>query len=75
MNNYVDIQLQSPADGPRLVAQWYTEGACSGPAFPLCTVGELLSFAYYVEAPMVVGDDATRAMLCERGYDVHSVAG
>jgi hypothetical protein len=75
MNNYVDIQLQSPADGPRFVAQWYAEGACSGPAFPLRTLGELLFFAYFVEAPMVVADDATRAMLCERGYDVRSVAG
>jgi hypothetical protein len=72
MSNYVEIQVQSPADGSGFVAQWYAGGERSGQAFPLCTIGELLFFAYFTEAPMVVPDDATRAMLRERGYNVLS---
>jgi hypothetical protein len=68
MNSYVEIQIQSPADGAGFVAQWYAGGERSGQAFPLCTIGELLFFAFFAEAPMVIPDDATRAMLCERGY-------
>jgi hypothetical protein len=41
MNSYVEIQVQSPADGAGLVAQWYVGGERSGQAFPLCNVGEL----------------------------------
>ena len=57
------------------VAQWYAGGQRSGQAFPLSNAGELLFFAYFTEAPMVVADDTTRAMLCARGYDVCSAAG
>ena len=38
------------------------------------TTGELLYFAYYTEAPMIVPDDATRDMLREQGYNVLSTA-
>ena len=75
MNSYVEIQIQAPADGSGFVAQWYAGGERSGPAFPLCTIGELLFFAYFIESPMVVPDDATRATLCKRGYNVLSSAG
>ena len=75
MNSYVEIQIQSPADGAGFVAQWYASGERSGQAFPLCTTSELLFFAYFTESPMVVPDDATRAMLCDQGYTVLSVAG
>jgi hypothetical protein len=75
MSKYVKIQMQSPADGSGFVAQWYVGGECSGQAFPLCTIGELLFFAYFTEAPLIVPDDATRAMLRERGYNVLSAAG
>ena len=50
-------------------------GERSGQAFPLCNTGELLFFAYFTEAPLIVPDDATRAMLRERGYNVFSTAG
>ena len=75
MSKYVEIKMQSPADGSGFVAQWYVGGAPSGKAFPLCTIGDLLFFAYFTEAPMVVPDDATRTMLCERGYSALSTAG
>ena len=75
MNSYVEIQIQSPADGAGFVAQWYAGGERSGQAFPLCNTGELLFFAYFTEAPLIVPDLATRAMLCDRGYTVRSVAG
>jgi hypothetical protein len=45
-----------------------------GQAFPLCNIRELLFFAYFTEAPLIVPDDTTRALLCERGYDVLSAA-
>jgi len=41
----------------------------------LCNIGELLFFAYFTAAPLIVPDPATRALLCERGYTVRSVAG
>jgi hypothetical protein len=41
----------------------------------LCTVGELLFFALFTEVPLIVPEDATRAMLCERGYTVLGTAG
>jgi len=41
----------------------------------MCNTGELLFFAWFVESPMIVPDDATRAMLRERGYIVLSTAG
>jgi hypothetical protein len=66
MSKYVEIQVQSPADGSGFVAQWYANGERSGQVFPLLNTGELLFFAYYTEAPMIVPDDATRAMLRER---------
>jgi len=75
MNKYVEIRVQSPADGTGFVAQWYAGGERSGQAFPLLNTGELLFFAYFTEAPMIVPDDATRAMLHERGYNVLSAAG
>ena len=75
MNSYVEIQIQSLADGARFVAQWYTGEERSGQAFPLCTIGELLFFASFTAAPLIVPDPATRAMLCDRGYTVLSVAG
>ena len=75
MSRYVEIRVQTPADGSGFVAQWYTSGERSGQAFPLCNTGELLFFAYYTEAPIIVPDDATRAMLHERGYNVLSTAG
>jgi len=75
MSKYVEIHVQSPTDGFGFVAQWYAGGERSGQAFPLCTIGELLFFAYFTESPMVVPDDATRAMLCERGYTVLGTAG
>ena len=75
MNTYVEIQRQSPADGAGFIAQWYAGGQRSGQAFPLSNAGELLFFAFFAEAPLIVPDDATRAMLCDRGYTVRSVAG
>ncbi len=57
------------------MAQWYAGGERCGQAFPLLNAGELLFFAYFTEAPMIVPDDATRAMLRERGYNVFSAAG
>ena len=74
MNKFVEIRMQSPTDGSGFVAQWYAGGECSGQAFPLCTIGELLFFAYFTEAPLIVPDDTTRALLCERGYKVFSAA-
>ena len=74
MSKYVEIQVQPPAEGSGFVAQWYTGGERSGQAFPLCNTGELLFFAYYTEAPLIVPDDSTRAMLRERGYNVFSKA-
>ena len=75
MSTYVKIQRQSPADGAGFVAQWYAGGERSGQAFPLCTTSELLFFAFFTDAPIVVPDDTTRAMLCERGYTVLGTAG
>jgi len=75
MNRYIEIQIQAPADGARFVAQWYAGGERSGQAFPLCNVGELLFFASFTEAPLIVPDDVTRALLCERGYTVLGTAG
>jgi hypothetical protein len=75
MNRYIEIQVQSPADGSGFVAQWYAGGERCGQAFPLLNTGELLFFAYFTEAPLIVPDDATRAMLRERGYNVLSMAG
>ena len=74
MSSYVEIQVQSPVEGARFVAQWYVGGERSGQAFALSNVGELLFFAFFAEAPMVIPDDATRAMLCERGYSALSSA-
>ncbi len=74
MSSYVEIQIQSPAAGTGYVAQWYAGGECSGQAFPLATLGELLFFAFFVEAPMLVAHDATRTMLCEHGYNAISTA-
>jgi len=74
MSKYVEIQVQSPADGSGFVAQWYAGGERSGQAFRLLNAGELLFFAYFIEAPMIVPDDATRAMLRERGVGVFSAA-
>lgn len=75
MSSYVEIQIQAPAEGAGFVAQWYAGGERSGQAFPLCNVGELLFFAYFTEVPLIVSDDATRALLCERGYNVLGEAG
>jgi hypothetical protein len=75
MSKYVETRVQSPADGLGFVAQWYAGGERSGQAFPLLNTGELLFFAYFTEAPMIVPDDATRAMLHERGFNVLSAAG
>ena len=75
MRRYVEIQVQSPADGSGFVAQWYAGGERSGQAFALVNTRELLFFAYFTEAPMIVPDDATRALLHERGYNVLSAAG
>ena len=75
MNSYIEIQVQSPADGFGFIAQWYAGGQRSGQAFPLCNTGELLFFASFTEAPLIVPDPATRAMLCERGYTVLGTAG
>ena len=74
MSRYIEIQVQSPTDGTGFVAQWYVGGERCGQAFPLYNTDELLFFAYYTEAPMIVPDDATRTMLRERGYDVFSAA-
>jgi hypothetical protein len=43
MNKYIEIQIQSPAEGATFVAQWYAGGQDSGQAFALSNVGELLS--------------------------------
>ena len=75
MNSYVEIQIQSPADGAGFIAQWFAGGQRSGQAFPLSNAGELLFFASFTEAPLIVPDPATRAMLCERGYTVLGTAG
>jgi hypothetical protein len=74
MHSYVEIQIQAPTDGAGFVAQWYAGGQRSGQAFLLCNVGELLFFAFFTDAPIVISDDATRAMLCERGYSALSSA-
>jgi hypothetical protein len=74
MNRYIEIQVQAPADRSGFVAQWYAEGERSGQAFALFNTRELLFFAYFTEAPMIVSDDATRALLRERGYNVLSTA-
>jgi hypothetical protein len=74
MSKYIEIQLQSPATGAAYLAQWYVDGSPSGRAFPIYTVGELRFVAFFAEAPLLVADEATRAMLCERGYTVLSVA-
>jgi hypothetical protein len=74
MSKYVEIQIPSPAEGSGFVAQWYADGEPSGQAFPLFNTGELLFFAYFTEAPLIVPDDTTRAMLRERGYNVLSTA-
>jgi hypothetical protein len=70
MRRYVEIQLQSPTDGSGFVAQWYAGGERSGQAFSLVNTGELLFFTYFTESPMIVSDEATRALLHERGYNV-----
>jgi len=75
MNSYVEIQIQMPAEGAGFVAQWYAGGERSGQSFPLSNAGELLFFAFFTEAPLIVPDDATRAMLCDRGYTVLGTAG
>jgi hypothetical protein len=75
MSSYVEIQVQSSADGAGFVAQWYAGSERSGQVFSLSNTSELLFFAYFTEAPLIVPDDATRAMLCERGYTVLSAAG
>lgn len=41
MSSYVEIQIQSPAEGAGFVAQWYVGGVPCGQAFALCTIGEL----------------------------------
>jgi len=74
MNMYVEIQIQLPANGPEFVAQWYAGDERSGQALPLSNVDELLFFAYFAEAPLIVSDEATRTMLCERGYNALSAA-
>jgi hypothetical protein len=75
MNRYVEIQVQVPADGSGFVAQWYAGGEQSGQAFPLLNTGELLFFAWFTEVPLIVPDDATRALLRERGVGALSAAG
>jgi hypothetical protein len=75
MNTYVEIQIQSPADGAGFVAQWFAGGQRSGQAFPLRNTSELLFFAFFTESPIVVLDDTTRAMPCDHGYTVRSAAG
>ena len=39
MSKYVEIQVQSPAEGFGFVAQWYAGGERSGQAFPLLNTG------------------------------------
>ena len=75
MNSYVEIQVQSPIEGVGFIAQWYAGGQRSGQAFPLSNAGELLFFAFFAEAPLIVPDPATRAMLCDYGYTVCGAAG
>ena len=75
MNTYVEIQVNTPAGEAAFVAQWFVNGAPSGQAFPLRTAGELRFFAFFAEAPLIIADDATRAMLCERGYNAVSTVG
>jgi hypothetical protein len=75
MNSYVEIQVQSVAAGSGFVAQWYAGGERSGQAFPLLNTGELRFFAACTAAPLIVPDDATRAMLRERGVGALSAAG
>jgi hypothetical protein len=41
----------------------------------LTNIGELLFFAFFAEAPLIVPDDSTRAMFCDHGYTVRSAAG
>ena len=74
MSNYVEIQVQSVADGSGFVVQWYVGGERSGQAFPVLNTSELRFFASFTEAPLIVPDEATRAMLRERGYTVFSAA-
>jgi hypothetical protein len=75
MRTYVEIQVQSPAAGSGFVAQWYAGGERSGEAFPLFNLSELRFFAACTAAPLIVPDEATRAMLCERGVGALHVAG
>ena len=74
MNRYIEIRIQSPTEGAGFVAQWYAGSERSGQAFALSNVGELRFFAFFAEAPLIVPDDATRAMLCDHGYTVRSAA-
>ena len=74
MNRYIEIQVQSPAAGSRFVAQWYADGERSGQAFPLFNTRELPLFARFTEAPLIVPDDVTCALLHEWGYNVLSTA-
>jgi hypothetical protein len=74
MSKYVEIQIQAPADGAAFVAQWYAGGERNGQAFPLCNIRELLFFAYFTEALLIIPDEATRAMLRERGVGALSAA-
>ena len=75
MNTYVEIQVQAPAAGSGFVAQWYVGGQRSGPAFAVFNAGELRFFATCTAAPLLVPDDATRAMLRARGHTVLSAVG
>jgi hypothetical protein len=72
MSTYIEIQTPSPADGASFLAQWYAGGECSRQAFALSNVGELLFLAFFADAPLIVRDDATRAMLRER--DMHALS-
>jgi hypothetical protein len=75
MQTYVEIQVQSPADGTGFVAQWYVGGERSGPAFAVFTTSELRFFAACTTAPLIVPDQATRTMLRERGVDARCAVG
>ena len=67
--------ISDRASAQRVVAPRRPGGERSGQAFALSNVGELRFFAFFAEAPLIVPDDATRAMLCDQGYTVRSAAG
>ena len=62
--------MQKPLNGsPHSRCVWCAHLEAGNTPFRLWNIGELLFLAYFAEAPLIVTDDASRAMLRERGYN------